>query len=238
MSRCKRMGSVERRPMAAWPPASSKPMTTSGVTSRTSPNQHKEVLRRALAALVAVVLVSVTAPTSFADSGSAGGKNVVIAINETDGSVLPRSGVAVTVAAANTVGSENLASARSSCTDCRTVAVAMQAVLITRDPSTVSPKNIAVALNDDCLRCQTFADAYQYVVSTGGPAHLSDEGRQRVADLRGRVADTAASGLAFDQLEAELDALYAEFKDVIDTDLVRNGGTPRGTTAKDVKAAP
>lgn len=113
------------------------------------------------------------------------------------------------------------------CADCRTVAVAGQAVLVTGDPSTVTPKNAALAVNDNCLRCQTFADAHEYVVSTGGPAQLSAEGQHRVADIRQRLAATAASQLPFDQLEAEVDTLYAEFKGVIDDDLVRNRGTPR-----------
>jgi putative peptide zinc metalloprotease protein len=176
-----------------------------------------------------MALVLAGAPTP---AGASGGKNVVLVNNETDGAWRSAGRVAVAVAPSETVSAENLALATSSCTDCRTVAVAFQAVLVTGDPSVVAPNNAAVASNAGCLRCETFASAYQYVVSTGGPAHLSADGRLRLADLHQRVSAAAASDLTFAELDAELDALAAELQAIVDDDVVRNGGAPAGTTLK------
>jgi hypothetical protein len=109
------------------------------------------------------------------------------------------------------------------CTDCRTVAVAVQAVFVTGSPSTSEPKNVAVALNESCLRCTTFAYAYQYVVPTDGPVHLDSETRADIRRLRGEIADVARSDLAPPDMDARLHDLSAEFKTEIDTGLKRDG---------------
>lgn len=103
------------------------------------------------------------------EAGSGGAKQAVIAFNQADGAHLPRSGVMVAPVAGDSVEPENLAYARSSCSNCRTVAVAFQAVVVTGSPSVARPKNAAVAANVNCTSCQTMADAYQYVVTASGP---------------------------------------------------------------------
>ncbi|MEA2442149.1 MAG: putative peptide zinc metalloprotease protein [Thermoleophilaceae bacterium] len=118
--------------------------------------------------------------------------------------------------------SENVASAYShDCTDCRTVAVAVQAVFVTGSPSTSEPKNVAVALNERCLRCTTFAYAYQYVVQTDGPAHLDRETRLDIRRLRREIRQVAESDLAPPDMDARLQDLTDEFKAEIDTGLNR-----------------
>jgi hypothetical protein len=125
--------------------------------------------------------------------------------------------------------SENVASAYShDCTDCRTVAVAVQAVLVTGSPSTSEPKNVAVALNERCVRCTTFAYAYQYVVPTDGPVKLDWETRQDIRRLRHEIAGVAHSDLSPPDMDARLHDLSAEFKAEIDTGLRRAGEDGRG----------
>jgi hypothetical protein len=125
--------------------------------------------------------------------------------------------------------SENVASAYShDCTDCRTVAVAVQAVLVGSNPSTSEPKNVAVALNERCLRCTTFAFAYQYVVPTNGPVHLDAETRADIRRLRHEISDVAHSDLTPPDMDARLHDLSAEFKSEIDTGLARAGEHHQG----------
>jgi hypothetical protein len=195
--------------------------------------------RRWVACLTIAVLASGGGATGAwsQPSQGAGGDNVVLAYNEADHSSLPRSGLAVTTAAADVVETENLASARSSCVNCRTVAVAVQAVLITGSPSIVRPKNAAVAVNADCSGCQTFAAAYQYVVTTGGPAHLSADGHRQVGSIRAEIAALAASALSFEELDAQLDGAVSRLWRVIDDELVAAGGSPQGSSVKDRRAA-
>ena len=59
----------------------------------------------------------------------------------------------------------NEAHAYASCSDCVTVAVAFQVVLIMDDAQVVVPQNLAVAANYDCYRCITAAIASQLVLS-------------------------------------------------------------------------
>ena len=66
---------------------------------------------------------------------------------------LERSGLQVAPVGSDTVTSSNLALATShDCSGCRTIAVALQAVFVIRDASTVSPTNAAVATNVDGAR--------------------------------------------------------------------------------------
>jgi hypothetical protein len=118
--------------------------------------------------------------------------------------------------------SENVASAYShDCTDCRTVAVAVQTVFVTGNPSTSEPKNVAVALNERCVRCTTFAYAYQYVVSTDGAVHLDGETRADIRRLRREIRGVAESDLAPPDMDARLQDLTDELKAEIDTGLNR-----------------
>ena len=193
---------------------------------------RERISRRAVVFALAVMVAVGLGETPV---GAGGGDNVVLAFNSADESHLPRSGVAVTRAAGDVVDSENLAYAKSSCHGCRTVAVAVQAVLILSDASVITPKNAAVAANEGCTSCQTMAAAYQYVLTTGGPVHLSEVGEQEVATLRQEIAHVTASGLPFFELEAELDRLVDQFKSVIDQEVVKAGGAPRGTVERLVR---
>ena len=104
--------------------------------------------------------------------GAGGGGNVnheVVVINTVDGRAASRAGVGVARVVGEDVHNQNAAAATSSCNDCRTVAVAAQAVIIQRtDATTIAPKNVAVAINAECVRCETFAAAYQFVFTTDG----------------------------------------------------------------------
>ena len=189
---------------------------------------------------VVASLLAASAPLTAANAEEAtggGGDNVVLVFNEADLATRARSALAVSTAAADTVGTDNLAYARARCTDCRTVAVAVQAVLVTGDASVVIPKNAAVAVNENCLRCQTMAAAYQLVLTTDGPVRLSEQGRLQVNLLRGRIAEATASGADFADIEARLDALVAELDTVLAQELRAAGNAVGHDTRKDVRAA-
>jgi hypothetical protein len=118
--------------------------------------------------------------------------------------------------------SANVARADSTdCTDCRTVAVAIQGVVVKGSPHTATPTNAALAINQNCLRCTTYAYAYQYIVTTETRARLSRRARRQVAALREEVATVARSDLSPEALDARLTALSADFRAAIDTDLRR-----------------
>jgi hypothetical protein len=184
-------------------------------------------MRRTLAALTAVMALALSAGAQAA--GDAGPDNVVEAettgVNATD----VESSVAVDRFRGDNLQSENVASAYShDCTDCRTVAVAVQAVLVTGSPSVAEPKNVAVALNERCSRCSTFAFAYQYVVTTEKRVHLDGETRRDIERLDDEIEDTAESDLAPPDMDARLHDLAAEFKAEIDEGVAREGKRGHG----------
>ena len=206
-----------------------------------SGRSHERRRRRLTALLLAGALLAVpfgevqAQEDGSPDSGS-GGKNVVLVMNETDGRLAARANLVQGIASGPTAIPENLASASASCTDCRTVSVAMQAVLIVSDPDVASPRNAAVAANSGCLRCETFAYAWQYVVSTGGPVRITPEGHRTIADLEAEASELAASDLPFPQLVDALDEVAGEFRAVIDQEVERVGGKGVGERALDVEA--
>jgi hypothetical protein len=228
-------GSTSPEPSPATSPSPSPQVTSSPrVLPETLPppvkrrrrNRWARRRRRILFGIALVLALSVSpfgAVEAQEDAGS-GGKNVVIVINETDERTAGRAGVLVGHASGPRAVPENLANARASCTDCRTVAVALQTVLITSYPDIASPRNAAVAVNANCTRCQTLAYAWQYVVSTGGPVRITPEGELAVADVRARAASLAGGDLPFPELVEELDALAAEFRVVLDREVERVGG--------------
>ena len=104
------------------------------------------------------------------------GDNQAAAINTTDGSMKYDVAFALVWAeGGDEVLNVNEAHAYASCSNCVTVAVAFQVVLIMDDAQVVVPQNLAVAANYECFRCVTAALASQLVLSveeTPGEAEL------------------------------------------------------------------
>ena len=119
------------------------------------------------------------------------------------------------------------------CTDCRTVAIATQIVLVMGDSDVIAPRNQAVAINSGCLRCHTYALAYQYVVSTDGVVRFSSAGLQRLADLESQIRALGASDLPYLELEAQVDALVEQMWAVVDEEIIAVGGRPNGQSYQD-----
>jgi hypothetical protein len=196
--------------------------------------------RRQARKLISAVAVAAAATLSVVSAAQAGGaNNVVIANTSSDGASIVRSNLQVAPFGGDASDSSNLALATSSgCTGCSTTAVAVQAIFLTGDPSSVAPANVAAATNANCTSCTAYAYAWQYVLSTNGPVYLSETGRQELATLRQEIAAAASSGLPPDQLTAKLDELTAEFKSTIDQQLIQAGRPVNGAVERRVQAAP
>jgi len=128
------------------------------------------------------------------------------------------------------VDTGNAAVAAASCTDCQTVAVAIQGVLVFSDPDVVAPTNLALALNVDCNRCYTLASAYQFV-STTGVVHFTTEGNRLIAEIHRGLEQLRQSGLSIEEIQARVDVFAAELAHVLRTELVAAGGDTRAAEA-------
>ncbi len=174
--------------------------------------------------------------TATQDTGGSAGtgsvNNEVVVFNRTDGSFLNRAGFATTRVVSDTVDNQNAAAAYSECTECRTVAVAVQVVLVESNANVATPSNLAVALNYDCQSCETFAGAYQYVVSTDGLVRFTPEGEAAMTAIQNQIRDLAATDLPFLELDAQLGALVDQLWATVDAEMVKLGvkfeGTPSG----------
>ena len=111
------------------------------------------------------------------------------------------------------------------------------------DPSTVTPQNVAIALNENCTSCLTAAFAYQFIIAGSEPMRLTKEGEKRLKALRKRLRDLESQPLTIEQLAAELDRAAQEVRDVLATELVPasrddHGFDEQGQNGPDDRAPP
>lgn len=165
--------------------------------------------------------------------------NEVVVLNTVDGRSVHRAGFGVARVTGHEAQNQNAAAATSSCSDCRTVAVAAQAVLIQRtDASNISPKNYAIALNQNCVRCETFAAAYQYVFTTDGLVRFSSQAEQKLASLQGQIRAVAGDeSLSFPEMEAKIDGLVEKMWALVTSELEAVGVRGSGRAVKDTDEA-
>jgi putative peptide zinc metalloprotease protein len=179
-------------------------------------------MRQRIVLLLLALIAAFGPGQAFADSGS-GGANSAIAINTKDGSNLFDLAFAIRHVMGDTVEQENAAVAYASCTSCQTTAIAIEIVLVEGDPTTVSPTNAGIAINQSCTLCDTFATAYQFVISTGGPVHFSDEGILGLHQIRQEIESWGKQGLSNEQIRALLPDVIDRVKQVLATQLIPDG---------------
>jgi hypothetical protein len=113
----------------------------------------------------------------------------------------------------NDVNPVNIAFAQGRCTDCQTVAVALQVVLYKRGASSVRPENVALAANVGCTRCITIARAIQYVIPVDDPTQVPPEVDRLIKDMD-RELRFLASVRTLDQITS--DESMARLQSVLD----------------------
>jgi putative peptide zinc metalloprotease protein len=191
-------------------------------------------MRRAIAALAISLLALLGAPAATAGAQTAD-DNAAVAVNTQDGASVFRLAFSVRMVADGVVDQTNTAVALASCTDCQTVALAFQVVLVRGDADVVVPENRAIAVNDQCAECVTYASATQIVLGFDGHVRLTGEGRRRLVALYHALRDLEAdvADLSVAELNARVQAAKQELVDILDTELVENppgGNRPTTTT--------
>jgi putative peptide zinc metalloprotease protein len=163
---------------------------------------------------------------AFAEPESKSGLTNSVSVHNTmNGATRTKAKARVAEAHGPTVAPQNAATAYASCTDCRTVAVAIQVVVVTGSVSDYRPANSAVAVNYKCLRCDTFAYANQVLLNPTNDVELSDTARERIAELQDQIAAVAASTESFPQMSDDLDSLTRQLVDVVQNDITRAGNS-------------
>ena len=149
------------------------------------------------------------------------GDNQAMAVNTTDGCTLYDVAFALVWADGDTVLNTNEAYALASCTECQTVAVAFQVVLIVGEANVVVPQNLSAAVNYSCVQCVTYALAQQLVVTL--PESLDADS---TAGLEALWKEIAAFGASIEDVPAVGDPGAAQR--VRGADPGHRAGGPRG----------
>jgi putative peptide zinc metalloprotease protein len=176
-------------------------------------------VKNALLGLLAAALAAALALAGPVPARAGGGDNVVVAVNTRDGRFLYRVKLAIKRTNDDVVDAANAAVAVASCTECQTVAIAVEGLLVFSDPSVFTPTNLALAMNVECSFCATLASAYQFAVQTAGSAHLSGAGRRAIAEIRADLEALRREGLTIWDLQARVDELAQRLLHVLLTEV-------------------
>jgi putative peptide zinc metalloprotease protein len=162
------------------------------------------------------------------------GDNQALAVNTTDGSVKYDVSFSLVWADGSTALNKNEAYAFASCTDCRTVAVAFQVVLLAGQVDVVVPQNLSGAVNYACVRCVTEALATQLVVTV--PGALTDAQNAQLDAVWKQLQAFGAhiQDVPLAELQSRLDQFKQQILAIVAPD-AGNGATP--TTSGATSAA-
>jgi len=109
----------------------------------------------------------------------------------------------------------NQAYAHATCTDCQTIALALQVVVYQRDAKNVAPRNFAIAVNDKCTRCLTVAVAVQYAIPVEDPKAVAPDIKDLVKELNREMNELERIRQLNDgnvaQVEAQVNDIIARF---------------------------
>src|SRR3954470_2284401 len=184
-------------------------------------------MKRRLLTLLLAALFAFGLATGAPTAASAG-DNAAIAVNTKDGTTVFKVAFAIRHVMGDVVDQTNGAVAYASCTDCAAVAIAFEIVLVEGNPSTVTPTNVAIAINENCDTCVAVAEAYQFVLGTGGLVHFDHEGNKILSEIRRELHSLRKEDLTLEQLQAKLDDIAARIRDVLANHLVAVPGKKTG----------
>jgi hypothetical protein len=179
--------------------------------------RHKPII---LLTFLALLLGLPAAATAGGDQGH-GDDNAAVAINTEDGSSRFRFAFALDRERDDVVDNQNGALAYSSCESCRTTAIAVQIVLVVGSPSTVTPTNAALALNENCTACESFATAFQFVVGVADESvGFTRTGKRQLKDIVGEFRSLRHDEYTVDEFHARTNALADRLRTLLRTELV------------------
>jgi hypothetical protein len=110
-------------------------------------------------------------------------RNQVMAENSEDRRFMARASIKFRKLKSNDIRPVNIAFAHGACTDCQTIAVAVQVIVYLRGASNIQPQNVALAANTGCTRCITVARAIQYVIPVDDFDNVPDNVKRLVHRL-------------------------------------------------------
>jgi putative peptide zinc metalloprotease protein len=168
-------------------------------------------------------------------------RNVVMAENSEDQRFMGRASIKFRKLKSDEIRPINIAFAQGACTDCQTIAVAVQVIVYKRGASNVQPQNVALAANTQCTRCVTIARAIQYVVPVDDFDDVPDNVKRLVHRLdqelryfeRMRSIDELTSEEAAVRLQRAVDEFNELHQYMVDVMTKRTGENEEDPGAKE-----
>jgi putative peptide zinc metalloprotease protein len=155
------------------------------------------------------------------NAAASAGDNAAVAINTKDGSSLFKFAFSLKKVAGDVVDNENAAVAYASCESCKTTAIAIQIVLVVGSPTTVTPQNYAISINENCTLCQTFATAFQFVIGVeDASVTFTKEGKRELKRILREFRDLKREDYTLAEFHARTQALGQRLRTVLQTQLV------------------
>lgn len=141
------------------------------------------------------------------------GVNHVEVINKKDGKLRLKASLQLNRITGSRVEPSNLAVAYASCTDCQTIAIALQINLVNRNPSYIAPENYAVAVNYECTNCYTVARAIQYTIGVDDPNHVPEDVEDLLEELDEELRSIQKEkGLSIEEIDQRINAVIEQFR--------------------------
>lgn len=188
--------------------------------------------RPIVAVLTVLVAVTFSGPPALADGD---GNNVALVENYKDEAWRSRARIDLEREPGPTVDNENVAIAYSECTDCHTVAVAVQAIIVEGNVDDFRPGNAAAAVNANCLRCLSYAYARQEVLLADGKVPISPEAEAQYEVLQEQIHEVSQSDASVDDLTLQLDSLVDQLVALLQGEVDRAGVHAAKDGKRDVK---
>ena len=176
--------------------------------------------------IAGAALLACAAPFGVAQAATDDQLNRAVAVTEQDGSRVFDFAWQLDRQRGGVINHRNVANAAARCTDCRATAIAFQIVLASRGTTVGSPRNQAVAINDECTNCVVGAFARQFVrvIADVSNAAFTDAGRATLSDVRNDLRALEDQNLDVDALTAAVEAQEARVLKVLTEEVVTTSG--------------
>jgi hypothetical protein len=150
------------------------------------------------------------------DEGQGNRSNIIRLANRRDGQLRIKGRVQLNRIPGDEARPINYAIAYSSCTGCKTFAVALQLDLISKTAHTIAPENAAIAVNYECTGCVTVARAVQFVRQVDDPRETPDDVRDAIKELDHELKrlHSEQRRLSVTEANARIEDVIARFKKV------------------------
>jgi putative peptide zinc metalloprotease protein len=176
-------------------------------------------------------------PSDSINVAGGGGKNIVQVSNKQDGRLLVDGRVQLNTIPAPRVAPVNIASAFSSCTDCQTVALALQVDLYQSGATFFTPQDAAVAVNYACTRCVTIAIAKQWVIPVDDPTNPPQDVRAMVTAMNGELAGMRSRQTTADEAVSAIENVVSQYSELV-ADLTTKTSRSTDSTTPGATASP